>query len=119
MGNNTADKHNAIFKTLLTKSKLPKDFLMIVDYYRETLSLPLQRRIMSLENPPETLKDWYKWSAKLDHNYRRMQRILGRSKDNNKNSGGNTKNEPRKTWNFQRKEKDPNTMDVDTLTLEK
>jgi Ty3 transposon capsid-like protein/Zinc knuckle len=120
MGNNTADDHNATFKTLLTKSKLPKDSPMIIDYYQETLSLPLQRRIMSLENPPTTLQDWYKWAAKLNYNFRRMQRILGQSKDNhNQNSGGNTKTKPRKTWNFQLKEKDPNTMDVDALTLEK
>jgi hypothetical protein len=119
MGNNTADEHNAVFKTLLTKSKQPKDSSMIIDMYRETLTLPLQRRIMTLDNPPETLKDWYKWATKLDHNYRRMQRVVGKSRDNYKNSSGNTKNEPKKNWNFQRREKDPNAMDVDALTLEK
>jgi Zinc knuckle len=77
---------------------------------------------MTLDNPPDT-DDWYKWSAKLDHNFRKMRRIVRKSRDNNnsnnKNSKGNTKYEPKRTWNFQRKEKDPNAMDVDALTLEK
>jgi Zinc knuckle len=123
MGDKTADKHNAVFKTLLTQSKIPKDTSTTIDLYRESLTIPLQRRIMMLDNPLETLDNWYKWFAKLDHNFRKMQRVVGKSRDNNNNknsnSKGNTKYEPKKTWNFQRKEKDPNAMDVDTLTLEK
>jgi hypothetical protein len=105
MGDKTADEHNAMFKTLLTQSKIPKDTSTTIDLYRESLTIPLQRRILTLDNPPETLDNRYKWSAKLDHNFRKMQRIVGKSRDsnNNKNSNskGNAKYEPRKTWNFQ------------------
>jgi hypothetical protein len=38
MGDKTADEHNAVFKTLLTQSKLPKDVSTTIDLY-ETLSL--------------------------------------------------------------------------------
>ena len=31
----------------------------------------------------------------------------------------NKKEEPRRHWNFQRKEQDPNAMDVDAMTVEK
>jgi Ty3 transposon capsid-like protein/Zinc knuckle len=123
MGDKTADEHNAVFKTLLTQSKIPKDTSTTIDLYRESLTIPPQRRIMTLDNPPETLDNWYKWSAKLDHNFRKMQRVVGKARDNNNNknsnSKGNAKYEPKRTWNFQRKEKDPNAMDVDALTLEK
>jgi len=123
MGDKTADEHNAVFKTLLTQSKIPKDASTTIDLYRDSLTIPLQRRIMTLENVPETLENWYKWSAKLDHNFRKMQRVVGKARDSNNsknsNSKGNPKYEPKKNWNFPRKERDPNAMDVDALTLEK
>jgi Ty3 transposon capsid-like protein len=42
MGDKTANEHNAAFKTLLTKSKIPKDTSKTIDLYQETLTLPLQ-----------------------------------------------------------------------------
>jgi Ty3 transposon capsid-like protein len=33
MGDKTADEHNAVFKTLLTQSKLPKDISTTIDLY--------------------------------------------------------------------------------------
>ena len=41
-----------------------------------------------------------------------MQRIFGRTPNNKKE-------EPRRDWNFQKRERDPNAMDVDTMTVEK
>ena len=64
-------------KMIVTKSELDETSPAVIDYYRETLSFPLQQRILSLENPPKTLKEWYDWAAKLDNNWRKMQRILG------------------------------------------
>jgi hypothetical protein len=118
MGNNSIEEHNARFKMIVTKSGLSPTSPAVIDYYRETLSIPLQRRILSLESPPTTLLKWYEWAAKLDNNWRRMQRVLGRSKETNeRNYSGRKKDELKKRFNFTRK--DPNAMDVDALTTEK
>ena len=70
------------------------------------------------KNPPKTLKEWYDWASKLENNWRKTQRILGRSRENlEKNNGGKKKEEPRRRFNFIRK--DPNAMDVDALNVEK
>jgi hypothetical protein len=119
MKDNSIEEHNARFKMLVTKSKLDSASPAVIDYYRESLNIPLQRRILSLENPPKTLPEWYDWAAKLDNNWRRMQRILGRTKESNErnNYQGKKKNEFKRQFNFTRK--DPNAMDVDALTIER
>ena len=119
MGNGSIEEHNARFKMAVTKSALDSTSPAVIDYYRESLNIPLQRRILSLENPPKTLQEWYDWAAKLDNNWRRMQKILGRSRESNekKNSYDKKGEEPRRRFNFSRR--DPNAMDVDTLTIQK
>ena len=115
MGNNSIEEHNARFKMIITKSDLDETSPAVIDYYRQSLNIPLQRRILSLETPPATFKAWCDWASKLDNNWRKMQRILGRSKENGGTFG--KKEEPKRRFNFTRK--DPNAMDIDTLTVEK
>ena len=43
MGSNSIEDHNAKFQMLLTKSKLDKTSPAIINYYHETLNLPLQK----------------------------------------------------------------------------
>ena len=119
MGNGSIEEHNAKFKMIVTKSGLDETSPAVIDYYREALSFPLQRQILSLENPPKTLKEWYNWAAKLDNNWRKMQRILGRSREANdrKDFNGKKREEPKKRFHFTRR--DPNAMDIDSLTIER
>ena len=56
------------FKMLVTKSKLAKNDA-VAEYFRETLPIQLQTRIMSLPTPPTTLDEWYKWAIQLQNNY--------------------------------------------------
>ena len=99
MGNNSIEDHNVKFWMLLTKSKLDKTSPAVIDYYRETLNLPLQK--------------WYNKSTKYDNLFRKIQRITRRGRPNN-----DQKEEPRKKiWTFTKK--DPNAMDVDLLSTEK
>ena len=113
MGNNSIEDHNAKFRNLLTKSKLDKTSAAVIDYYRETLNLPLQKRLLGLEVPPVTLQEWYDKATKYDNLFRKIQRITGRGRVNN-----DKKEEPkRKAWTFTKK--DPNAMDVDLLSTEK
>ena len=119
MGSGLIEEHNAWFKKIVTRSGLDKTSPAVINYYRETLNVPLKRRILSLENPPKTLQEWYNWAAKLDNNWRKMQWILGRSWETNdwKDSNGKKKEEPRRRFNFTCP--DPNAMDIDALTIER
>jgi hypothetical protein len=114
MGTNSIEDHTARYKTLLHKSGVPETSPSAIDYYRRTLNQPLQKEILRLPTPPKTLKDWYEWAARLDNNYRKMQRVFGRDKktDKPKEGGG-------RRWNFQKRERDPNAMDVDAMSVEK
>jgi hypothetical protein len=75
--------------------------------------MPLQRQILTLESPPKKLEDWYEWATKLNHQWRRMMRILGRTNMNQ----GQGKAGPSNRQFFKR-EKDPNTMDIDLLSID-
>ena len=93
IGNRSIEEHNARFKMIVTKSGLDKTSPTVIDYYRETLNVPLQRQILSLKNPPKTFQEWYDWAAKLDNNWRKMQRILGQSQEANDRKDSNGKNQ--------------------------
>ena len=117
MGNNMIKEYIAKFKMLETTLDLDNNSPAVVDYPRDSLSIPLQQKILNLENPPKTLKEWYDWAQKIDNNFRRMQRILGQG--NNKKPINNEKKKEERSgrrWTFQRK--DPNTMDIDAMTTE-
>jgi len=77
IGDVPIDEHIAKYKMLVTKAKLKEENPVVINLFRETLSLSLQRRLLTLEKPPKTLKDWYEWASRLDNNYKRMQHILG------------------------------------------
>jgi hypothetical protein len=112
MGNTSIEDHIAKYKILLVKSGVQDTSPSAIDYFRKTLNVPLQRKIMELPTPPTNLKEWYDWANRLDNNFRKMQRIFGRGQTTTNNGKG--KEEPRRRWNFQRK--DPNAMDVDIIT---
>src|SRR5271168_950358 len=106
------DEHIAKFRMLVSESKLDKSSPVIIDFFRETLGFPLQRRIMTLENPLKKIDDWYEWATKLDHQWRRMQRIMGRTQTNHPKTGTSNRRF------FPRKERDPNTMDIDIMSVD-
>ena len=107
------DEHIAKFKTLLTELCIDADSPVIIDLFRETLTTPLQRRLLTLESPPTTLKDWYTWAQKLDHSWRKMQKVMGRTQANlQKGKPANRR------FFILRKERDPNAMDVDAMTFD-
>ena len=110
MGTSTIEDHTARFRTLLEKSGVSKNSPSAIDYYQKTLNLPLQKKILELPVTPKTLEEWYEWATKLDNNYRKMMRLMGRGieKKKPKNNG--------KRWMFTRK--DLNAMDVDAMSIE-
>ena len=71
---------------------------------------------MMLEEPPTTLDKWCEWAMKTDNNYKKMQRAIGQAKQT-KPDNGKGKVEPNRRWTFPRK--DPNAMDVESMTVER
>ena len=104
------EDHISKFKALLTQSGMKKS-LLVINYFRQTLLINLQRKIMLLENTPVMLDDWYKWTKQVDKTYKKMQRMLGQVPAKTE-----TKEEPKKRWNLAKK--DPNTMDIDSMSTE-
>ena len=122
MGNNTSiEEHVSKFKMLVTRSKLAKNDA-VVEYFRETLPIPLQRNIMSLSSPPTDLDGWYDWAVKLQNNFLRMKNAISKTQNRGNSSSSNTNKKttekgPRRFY-FDPNQKDPNAMDVDSMTTE-
>jgi hypothetical protein len=112
------DEHVAKFKILVSQTELG-DSAALADFFRETLPTGLQRQILTSDSPPITLKEWYEKAARLHNNWKRMQKILGRGNKtpNTTNYTNNYQNSNRKFF-FPKKERDPNAMDVDRLSIE-
>ena len=70
------EDHISRFKALLSQSGM-KESISVIDYFRQTLPINLQRKIVLLDNPPVTLDDWYKWTKQVDNTYKKTQRMLG------------------------------------------
>ena len=51
IGDIPIDKHIAKYKMLVTKAKLKDDNPVVIDLFRETLSMSLQRQLLTLEKP--------------------------------------------------------------------
>ena len=111
MGNNSIEDHISRYKILLSKAGINTDSPSAIDYFRKSLNIPLQKNLLNLATPPKNLDEWYEWATRLDNNFRKMQRVFGRDLKK--------KEEPKKHWQFQKRERDPNAMDIDALALEK
>ena len=110
METNMIEDHTAQFRTLLEKSGVSKNSPSAINYYRKTLTLPLQKKILELPVMPKTLEEWYEWATRLDNNYCEMMRIMGWGVEKKKPDNN------RKRWMFT--QKDPNAMDVDSMSIE-
>ena len=69
------DNHVTQFKMLVQASKIGPDSPAIVDLFRQSLLTALQSRLLTLENPPTTLDEWYTKSRKLDNAWKCMQKV--------------------------------------------
>jgi hypothetical protein len=117
LGDGSIENHMSNFKMAVTRSGLDKDSSAVVDYFRDSLTIPLQKRIMTLKNLPTTLDKWCEWAMKMDNNYK-MQRVIGRSRQG-KTDAGKKKDETPWHWVFQKKDRDLNAMDIDAITTER
>jgi hypothetical protein len=98
---------------LAAESKIDTMNPLTIELFKETLPWGLMLQLMKLETPLKTIADWYKWAAELDHRHAKINRAVERTQG----TGGKDKT-PQKKYYFPRRERDPNVMDVDRLTVE-
>jgi Zinc knuckle len=108
------DEHIAKFKLLAAESKIDTTNPLTIELFKETLPWGLTLQLMRLETPLKTITDWYEWAAELDHKHAKINRAVERTWGS---SSGKDK-APQKKFYFPRRERDPNAMDVDRLTIE-
>ena len=118
MGNTPIEEHIAKFKMLVTQSKLAKNDA-VIEYFRETLPVSLQKNILSLPEPPTKLDDWYKIAIRSHNNWLRMRSAIAKTQNRGSKSAAPQKKtqEPRRFY-FEPRQKDPNAMDIDYMSTE-
>jgi Retrotransposon gag protein len=111
--NESIDEHIAKFKMLATESKINTTNPLSIGLFKETLPWALTLELMKLKTPLKTIDDWYEWAATLNHQYHKVNRAIEQTRGN---SG--KERTPQRKYYFPRKERDPNAMDVDRLTVD-
>ena len=106
------DFHIMKYVTLLSESRLDKNSPAVVNFFRETLPVKLQVKIMNLETPPKDIDGWYKWAKKFDNTAKRTRAIIGILLQNLKT------NKLVPQYYLPPWEHNLNTMDVDALFME-
>ena len=112
MGEESFEEHLAKFKLLVSQSGLDKS-AAVINLFRETLPLGLQRPILICKHPPTTLQRWYDKANTFHRNWRKSQHLLGRG-----NTNVAKKETLKKTFIFPKCEQNPDAMDIDRLTTE-
>ena len=72
MGEGSFEEHLVKFKLLVSQSGLDES-AAVIDLFRETLPLGLQRPILICKHPPTTLQGWYDKANTFHGNWRKSQ----------------------------------------------
>jgi Retrotransposon gag protein/Zinc knuckle len=113
LGDGSITEHNSRFRLLVSQTGM-KDSLALTDLYRETLPWGLQSPIIRSENLPKTLEEWYTKATNFYIGHQRAQRLF-RKRD--KPTTTTSALPAQKKFSFPEK-KDPNTMDIDRMSIE-
>jgi Zinc knuckle len=113
LGDGSIMEHNSRFQLLMFQTGM-KDSLALMDLYRETLPWGLQSPIIRSEHPPKTLEEWYTKATNFYVGHQRAQHLFKK-----RDKPANTPSAPpaQKRFSFPEK-KDPNTMDIDHMSME-
>jgi hypothetical protein len=113
LGDGSIMEHNSRFRLLVSQTGM-KDSLALTDLYRETLPWGLQSPIIRSEHPPKTLEEWYTKATNFYVGHQRVQRLF--KKRDNKPTNTTSALPAQKRFSFPEK-KDPNTMDIDRMSI--
>ena len=111
----TADQYIEQFKIWAAESEVFQD-RPLVQWFMKGLNLKLRQNILLSNDPPTTIREWYKTASKFDNHWRRAQALNRQLTGgyNSKKKGLNFKSSPRPYA------PDPNAMDMrlDKLSTE-
>ena len=102
----TADEYVAQFKILASRSGIT-DYEALVELFQRGLQRDLLKSIYNKDTLPTTMDDWYKAAQAMDHQWRRMRRVLE----------GNAFNSFTGHRQQTQAHRDPNAMDVDHIKI--
>jgi hypothetical protein len=114
LGDSSIMEHNSRFQLLVSQTGM-KDSPALMDLYRETLPWGLQSPIIQSEHPPKTLEEWYTKATNFYVGHQRAQHLF--KKRDNKPATTSSAPPAQKKFSFPEK-KDPNTMDIDRMSIE-
>jgi len=91
----------------------------LISLFQPALNKPLLEKILDSETIPTTIQGWRNKTIQLDNNYRRKMAILGKTRENRGQTANNTGRRFFRPNNqqIQTQMKDPNTMNVDALSI--
>jgi Domain of unknown function (DUF4939) len=128
-GKKTAEETITEFRLLTNQAgyanTTESDHLHLIDKLQTVLNTNLVKRILLLDEVPTTIDKWAEKAIQIDSNYRQTMEIierLSREKKNTKPSTSKTStsiSNSNNAYTWRKKEKDPNAMDVDTLSMQK
>ena len=114
-GKKTVEQIVTEFKQLIGQAGLTtrstSDNIHLIGLFRKALNYSLAHKIMFGEVIPRTIDDWFKKAIQFNTNYQEAMAIFGQNKRND----SKTMN---RSWYRPAEKKDPNAIDVDTLTFE-
>jgi Retrotransposon gag protein/Zinc knuckle len=111
--NESINEHTARFKMLAAKSKIDTMNPLSIELFKETLPWGLTLELMRLKTPLKTIDDWYEWAATIDHQFYKVNRVIEQMRGNSRK-----KKASQQKYYFPRKERDPNAMDINRLTVD-
>jgi len=121
-GNKTAEELVTEFRLLVGRAGFrgdnERDHYHLIEKFQEAMNPRLALKILHADNVPETIEEWYKKAIQYDLNRRRAAELNLKKKQKETFKPYYNKEGYKKKWNFERPAKDPNTMDVDRMTVE-
>jgi hypothetical protein len=100
--------------------KTPSDHLHLIGYYRNTLEPRLSRRILFSDDVPKMIDGWMEKAIQFDTNWRMGNLFFNQDTKANpskQRADTNKSNGNARGWRTNER-KNPNVMDVDSLTME-
>jgi Zinc knuckle len=123
-GKKTAEELNTEFLQIVRQAgmdrKTPFDHLHLIGYYRKALEPRLSRKILFSNNIPKTVDGWMEKAIQFNINWRMGSLFFNqdiRTNSSKQKADTNKSNRNARWWRTSER-KEPNAMDIDTLTME-
>jgi Zinc knuckle len=122
-GKKTAEELNTKFLQIVQQAGMDRktlsDHLYLIGYYRKALEPRLSCKIFFSDNVPKTIDGWMEIAIQFDMNWRMENLFFNPDiKASSSEKADTNKSNRNAHWWRTNEKKDPNAMDVDTLTME-